>query len=317
MLMSKKVLINLTRILFYGALSYFLGRILLEFDWSIIQSIDVTFGFILLASILALTFRFLVAALWQSMLTRKSHCMSSFERLLLFNAYSVSWVSRYFPGGLISLGTRVYLSSRVGFKAFEITATSILEVLFQVVALLVITILFLGGEIAFFEANDSFLLLISTVVVLVFVFMFPILCDFIDIASKRLVGAKASVSIFRFSRVRVFYYLSAYVLASVVVGISYYFILCSIYDSIQLDVIFFVVGVVSFSSLVSIFSIFAPGGIGVREGVLVLLLIQVVPKEIAISLAVISRLLGVFLDVIFFFLVKAGLQSLKYCRLCR
>lgn len=315
--MSKKVLINLARILFYGALLYFLGRILLEFDWSVIQSIDVTFGFILLASILALTFRFMAAALWQSMLTRNSHRMSSFERLLLFNAYSVSWVSRYFPGGLISLGTRVYLSSKVGFKAFEVTATSILEVLFQVVALVVITMLFLGGEIAFFKANESFLLLISAVVVLVFVFMFPVLCEFIDVASKKLVGAKTSISVFRFSRVRVFYYLAAYVLASVLVGVSYYFILCSIYDPIQLDVIFFVVGVVSFSSLVSIFSIFAPGGVGVREGILVLLLIQVVPKEIAISLAVISRLLGVFLDVLFFFLVKVGLQSMKYCRFYR
>lgn len=315
--MSKKVLINLARILFYGALLYFLGRILLEFDWHVIQSIDVTFGFIFLASTLALTFRFLVAAIWQSMLTQKSRRMSSFERLLLFNAYSVSWVSRYFPGGLISLGSRVYLSSRVGFKAFEITATSILEVLFQVVALVVITILFLGGEIAFFKGNESFLLLISAVAVSVFVLMFPVLCDFIDTASKKLVGAKTSISVFRFSRVRVFCYLIAYILASVVVGVSYYLILCSIYGAIQLDVIFFVIGVVSFSSLVSIFSIFAPGGIGVREGILVLLLIQIVPKEIAISLAVISRLLGVFLDVLFFFLVKVGLQSLKYCRIFR
>lgn len=315
--MSRKVLISLARILFYSALVYFLGRVLLEFDWSVIQSIDVTFGFLLLASVLSLSFRFLSAALWQSMLTKKSHRLSSFERLLLFNAYSVSWVSRYFPGGLVSLGTRVYLSSKVGFKAFEITATSILEVLFQVVALVVLTIFFLGGEIEFFRVNESFLLLISAVVILAFVLIFPVLCDFIDTVPKRLVGAKTSVSVFRFSRVRVFSYLTAYILASVVVGVSYYFILCSIYAPVQLDVIFFVVGVVSFSSLVSIFSIFAPGGLGVREAILVLLLIQVVPKEIAISLAVIARLLGVCLDVLFFFLVKVGLQLLKYCRLYR
>lgn len=317
MLTSRKVLINLARILFYSALVYFLGRILLEFDWSVIQSIEVTFGFLFLASILALTFRFLSAALWQSMLSLKTHRLNLFERVSLFNAYSVSWVSRYFPGGLLTLGTRVYLSSRVGFKAFEITATSVLEVLFQVVSLVIITILFLGGEIDFFRVHESFFLFLAIVVFLIFIFMFPVLCGLIDGASKKFVGATPSISVFRLSRVKVTFYLTAYILAGLVVGISYYFILCSIDASVELNVIFFVVGVVSFSSLVSIFSVFAPGGLGVREGVIVLLLIQVVPKEIAVSLAIISRLLGVFLDVLFFFLVKVGMQSLKCGRHCR
>lgn len=309
--MSRRFLINFLRVLFYGTLLYFLGRVLVGFDWSVIQSIEIDMILIVWASILALIFRFFSAGLWQLMLSPRPQKLGFFERLALLNAYSVSWVSRYFPGGLVSLGTRVYLSSKVGFKAIDVTAISILEVLFQVVALVVITILFLGEEIDFVALNDDIFWLISVVVFSMFVFLFPVLCGFIDKISNKLMGVNVLVSAFRFSRPQVALYLTGYLFAGFIVGASYYLLLFSIYEPLPLDAIWFIIGIVAFSGVVSIFSIFAPGGLGVREGILIIFLVQVVPKEIAISLAVLSRFWGIFLDILFFSIVKIGIQLLN------
>jgi uncharacterized membrane protein YbhN (UPF0104 family) len=221
-------------------------------------------------------------------------------------------VSRYFPGGFVTLGTRVYLSSEIGFKAADVTTTSILEVLFQVVALALIIILFLGGEAEFFRASKGLFLLISFAVFLMFVFIFPIICNFIDNILKKFFGFNTLISAFKFSRTEVAFYLTGYIFTSLIVGVSYYLILYSIYESVQLSIMWYVVGVISLSSIVSIFSIFAPGGLGVREGIIIIFLVQVVPEEIAISLAILSRFLGIFLDIIFFFIVKIGMQYLKH-----
>lgn len=64
--------------------------------------------------------------------------------------------------------------------------------------------------------------------------------------------------------------------------------------------VFFVMGASSLAGAVSMLAVFAPGGIGVREGVQIALLSVVMPTEFALVVAVATRLHSVLVDLAFY-----------------
>jgi uncharacterized membrane protein YbhN (UPF0104 family) len=54
-----------------------------------------------------------------------------------------------------------------------------------------------------------------------------------------------------------------------------------------------------------------PSGIGVRDGVLLLLLTFVLPSEIAVALTVLSRLWSVIVDLLFYLLAALNVRHRK------
>ncbi len=73
----------------------------------------------------------------------------------------------------------------------------------------------------------------------------------------------------------------------------------------------FVIGVSNLAGALGMLAIFAPSGIGVREGILLGLLSIVMPTEFALLVTVTSRLWDVALDGIFFAIGKAVTLSKK------
>ncbi len=59
-------------------------------------------------------------------------------------------------------------------------------------------------------------------------------------------------------------------------------------------------GAASLAGAASMLAIFAPSGIGVREGIQLVLFSLIMPKELALAVTIITRLWSVGMDFVFF-----------------
>ncbi len=72
-------------------------------------------------------------------------------------------------------------------------------------------------------------------------------------------------------------------------GIALYVLIRSFY-ALDAGSILYLAGAFSFSSIVGILALFAPSGLGVREGILAVFLNRIMPTSIALVVSVVSRL---------------------------
>lgn len=84
-------------------------------------------------------------------------------------------------------------------------------------------------------------------------------------------------------------YLGFYVLNWLLFGVALYVIIRSFYP-LDFSSILYLTGAFALSSMIGILAVFAPSGLGVREGILALFLNQVMPTAVALVVAVASRL---------------------------
>jgi uncharacterized membrane protein YbhN (UPF0104 family) len=74
-----------------------------------------------------------------------------------------------------------------------------------------------------------------------------------------------------------------------VFGLAFYFFIGSFYP-FSFENYFFITGAFSIAGLIGFVAVFAPAGLGVREGVLVFTLSMIFPSAIAAIISLISRL---------------------------
>jgi hypothetical protein len=83
-------------------------------------------------------------------------------------------------------------------------------------------------------------------------------------------------------------YLGLYVINWLLFGVALYVFIRSFYP-LDVSSILFLTGAFSFAGMMGIVAVFAPAGLGVREGILALFLGQVMPVPVALVVSVASR----------------------------
>jgi hypothetical protein len=83
-------------------------------------------------------------------------------------------------------------------------------------------------------------------------------------------------------------YLACYVVNWLLFGVALYVFIKSFYP-LELSSILYLTGAFSFASMMGIVAVFAPSGLGVREGILALFLNQVMPTSVGLVVALASR----------------------------
>ena len=80
-----------------------------------------------------------------------------------------------------------------------------------------------------------------------------------------------------------------FILNWMIVGTGFYILTCSMYQ-LPVSQLLFTGGIFGLSAIIGILAIFAPSGIGVREGIMVLGLGLIMPNEYAVIISIVSRL---------------------------
>jgi glycosyltransferase 2 family protein len=196
----------------------------------------------------------------------------------------LSQLGKYTPGKVWVVAGKVFLCSREGISKKVVFASSMYENILTIVAGMFLTVLFILHR----QSADLKVYLLPGVACIIggLVFVYPPI--FSRLLNKVLSLLKKEPMQATLSYKSVLVSLSFYIGVWIYNGVAFYFFLNSL-RSFPVNAIFDIVGILVAATLLGFLVIFAPAGLGVREGTMAMLLSMFVPMEIAIMLAVGNR----------------------------
>ncbi len=219
--------------------------------------------------------------------------------ITLANAFwimSSSQLAKYVPGGIWFALGRIYLSKGDKLRPATIGISVIIE---TALTLLVGIILFLFSLFSAMRNSISNFLFVIPIAIFFTIILHPKVLNKLLNFGLRLLKSESihlDASYFRIL------YLSLYFFGLWLAQIlGFYFLINSIY-SIQITKIFHLAGAYILSWMSGFVVIFAPGGLGVREGIMSLLLASFIPSPLAIAISFLSRVWITVFEIVVFLL---------------
>lgn len=296
----KRWALKLFPVVFYALLAVFAVRFMQTLDWTKLEGVSVSWPYVAIATLLALAFRYWGAYIWTVLLRSLGATNVAFTRDLIY-VYAKSWLGRYIPGTAPWILGKIYFASQKGISKNKLAVSSLLEGLLQIVVTLAlaILILLLDARASVIIDTPMQVLMLLALVGCVIVLVPPVFNTAIQIV-YRLFKKKPFDSAHAASSRSILTGSALYTVATVIGGLSFFFIAKAVYPELSYSETLFVLGVSNLASAVSMLAIFAPSGIGVREAIQVALLAIIMPAEIALVIAIVTRLWGIIVDVLFF-----------------
>lgn len=280
---KKPEIIKWLKILFLVLVIGFLVKYFIE-NYEDFRSIDLNINWVtFFASMLFfIVYKITLASLWHY-ITILNDAQITYKKAI--TAYMYSILGKYIPGKVFMLAARLMYYDLEGVKKRKVTICFFIENMLNLLgaALLFIVSLF------FFPNNllARYKYITIALIVLFFIFINPkILNIFLRLLEK--ITKKNDLQL-SFSYLQMLKLVLLFVINWTIVGIGFYILVYSIY-LIPINQSLYAAGVFALAAIIGILSIFAPSGIGVREGIIVMGLTLVMPLEYAVIVSVISRL---------------------------
>jgi uncharacterized membrane protein YbhN (UPF0104 family) len=298
--MRRPTLRQVIQVVFTIAVVAFMAIYLLRIDWGSLDGLTLGWLPFLIASVIALLYRYWGAGIWLYLLGRLG--AGSLRGLWpeLAYVYAKAWLGRYILGAGTWILGKVYFASQHGISKAKLAISGLIEGGLQLLATLVVGLGFLladprlagfGGGIAVIA---GIALAACIVALLPPVFRFGMRLAFRvlrrgplseqDLPDWRTMGTSGLL----------------YIAGTLISGCSYFFIAQAVYADLGWEHFLYIVGTSSVAAAVSLLAVFAPGGIGVREGVQVAFFAAIMPVEAAVVVSVIMRLWSLAVDGVFF-----------------
>jgi len=287
-LSTKKFLFKLIQFFLIALIFYFLFKSLLA-NWSQIKDFNWQFNYylLILSFVIQILALFWLVKIWQRMLRHTGSSVSYFK---LFKVWFFTDLAKYIPGKVWQFLGMIYMLEKQGVPKMNTFSTAVLAQSSSVISGLFISVIFLGADLysRFFSTNPG-LIVAGTVLslgVLVF-FCYPKVLERIlnwglGILKKEKISLDITVK-------DVIIYLLSYSLSWLLFGLAF---LIFVKSMAQADFNMYptLTGAFAFSLNIGFLAIFTPGGIGVREGVLVFLLSSFFPLPVSTLISLLSRL---------------------------
>lgn len=255
--------------------------------------------YLIAATVFALLTRYLFVMIWRFILSDLG--AKNLPRFrIMADVYARAWMGRYIPGTVTWIAGKVYLASSHGISKSRLAVSSLLEGGMQVVAILVVAMLLLGFDTRLSVIPGVYKILMIIVAIFLLVMLSPPIFNRILrlgfwILKKRQPGREFQIN--EKAALRAF---ALYAIGGFVLGISEFFISRAVVPSLPLRDFFFVIGAFNLAGAIGILAIGVPSGLGVRDGILLVLLSAILPKELALAITIASRLWSSLADVLFF-----------------
>jgi glycosyltransferase 2 family protein len=274
------------------AIFFFLGKVVWE-NWAQVKEASFSFnpfGFILSTLIFAFSY-FMLTCVWY-LITITLGVSIPFSETV--ESWFYSQLGKYLPGKVWVLLGRFYFYESKG----KSKATIFIAFYFEMVSVIVAGSFISWVALIVFKESMSFYSLKQFWVIL--------LCFFCLISlHPRFIQKILNWILMKFKREPVSLLISysnillivfVCVIAWVIGGIGFYFFVNSVF-SVSSQHVLFLTGSLAFSSILGLISVFAPSGLGVREGALVYLLSSVMPAPVAVIISVLTRLWMTFIEI--------------------
>jgi uncharacterized membrane protein YbhN (UPF0104 family) len=269
------------KIMIVAVVLFFFVRYLYK-NWSLVSQYQWKFQYELLAiSLLLVIFNFIfLIEVWRKLLSALGYTLG-FKKA--FKIWFYSSMGKYIPGKLWSIMGMVYLCEKEGIPKGATLTSAILNQAFNMVGGLILVAI-LSGRKLFGHLPTTFYLVFGLILI---ISLYPSLMEkllnfFLRIMKKEKLKIKLS---FRQNLGLV----SLYMIAWIVYGLAFSIFIKSL-ASYSFNLFPFITAIFAFSYIVGFLSVFVPGGIGVREGLMTLYLSGFFPPPVATLISLLSRL---------------------------
>lgn len=283
---------------FLAAVIIFLVLYLKDTNFSQLRSLQVNWWDIVIGSLWALLFRYEMVFIWRVIL-RALGAPSLPGYGLMAEVFAKAWISRYIPGTVTWIAGKVYMAAQFGISKSRLAVSSLLEGGMQIVAAVVVSLLLIG-----FNPHLSTIPLAARIAVVIvsllslFVLLPPVFNRLLHVAHVTIKKQRPSDEL-RINGRAVIRSFLLFTVGTFLNGTANYFVVLGLSGHGSLSLYFYLVGAFGLAGAVGMATPFLPSGIGVRDGVLLLLLAAVMPKDVALAITVFSRLWQVAVDLIF------------------
>jgi uncharacterized membrane protein YbhN (UPF0104 family) len=282
------------------AIFFFLGKMVWD-DWNQVKVTPFTlrpFPFILSTLIFAFSY-FIQIWAWYLITLKLEIALSPSDTLKI---WFYSQLGKYLPGKIWLFLSRFHFYESRGKSKKAISIALYLE---NVTIIMAAGLIFLAVLIFFREIGSSYSWGRSGGVVLLFllgfIFLHPRVLQ--KILNWALIHFKREPVFLSISYSDVLWILFVCIISWLIGGIGFYLFVDSVYPATP-QYILFLTGALAISSTLGLIAIFAPSGLGVREGVLVYLLSLMMPPPIAVIISILTR--------IWMTLIEIGLIGMVY-----
>jgi uncharacterized membrane protein YbhN (UPF0104 family) len=288
-----RLVVNL---LFLAAVAVFCALYARRLDWAKLAVLRVDPLYMLLSVAAGVLYLFLASLIWIRMLFRLNPSVRPSWELLA--VYAKSWMGRYIPGKVAWIAGKIHFASRCGIPASQLGITSLLEAGVQMATQLIISlaIVLLDGHFSMLPESLR-ALTIGAIACLAIALLPPVFNAIARTAvrlSKRTVENNIKVTALALGEMTALYSLGYFIL-----GLSYFSCLKSFMPDLAPSLFAFTTAGISIAGTMGILALFAPSGLGVREGFIVLFLSLAMSVELAVVAAAVLRLSAFVVDLAF------------------
>ena len=307
--MLTRVAVKAFPFVFYGLILIFLILLLLNLDFSQLTNIDFNWWYFAFAIAVGIGYRYWGALTWVNILQRLGASALKLNANLVY-VYAKSWLGRYIPGTAPWILGKIYFASKFGISKNKLATSSLLEGILQIIVtlLLALLILFIDSRSSIFINSGAKFAMIGAAILGAMTLLPPVFNRIIAIV-YRLIKKKPFPEEHKATPSAVVSGVGLYIIGAFIGGLSFLLVTKAVYEPLGWNEVLYVLGVSNLANAVSMLAVFAPSGIGVREGIQIALLSAVMPLEIAAIVAIITRLWGIGVDFLFFGLARLGVRN--------
>ncbi len=289
----KRLLLRILPWIVIVTVVYFFGRTLAD-NWHKVESTTFYFNWLAIPGIVLLVLAVVVSGvLWGRLLS--GLVARPIPIVDAIRIHSASWLLKYVPGQVGSLINKLTWAKSQGISKKSTATSFVYENVLTALASLVIALPLLLTMDNTILKDTSLLVPILVIIPIIIIIYRPVFYGLLNYLFKKM-GKKPFRESDFLSTSQLFEYLTLYLVPRLLTAAGFVFITASLLP-IEPHMYIALGSMYILASIVGLLAVFVPGGIGVREAVIVLFAGMYFPIEQAIILAVVARLYATVADI--------------------
>lgn len=259
--------------------------------------IEIAPVYFILSCLFLILFYCILVSLWY-FLTIVTGCRITFEKSVI--SWFYSQLGKYVPGKVFTVASRIYFYNKDGISPKKVSLCFYLETMASLLGSTLICVSSaLHLNLPLFKNYRSIIYILLGVI---FILIHPKIISRVSSIGMTLFKrppVRIEIKYFSILIIVIFYSLNYLLL-----GLGFFCLIRSVY-SLHPSYIFLISGSYAMASIIGFLSFFAPSGLGVREGVLIYVLRNIMPDSIAGIISIFSR--------VWVTIVELSLVALVFC----
>lgn len=283
------------KVAFYVAIVVAFGWFFFTVDWSELSGLTIHPGWLALATLIAIGFRYWGVMVWRVVLTRLGAGELP-SLLIMADIYAKAWLARYIPGTVPWIAGKIYLAAEHGISKSRLAVSTLVEAAAQVIGVGVVSLALLATDSRIAEVSPALRWLVVVGAVALVIAMVPAVFNRMLRVAMRIAKRGTAVDV---TWNVVLSSVGLYGIGALISGGSYALVVYALVpDLVPADVVF-LVGAFGLAGVVGMLTPLVPSGLGTRDGAQLLLLLIVLPAPVAGLLVVVSRVWSALVDFLF------------------